>query len=126
MSETSVDTVVDCPTIDAPGGVQIKTFDPLKLKPIDARVIIELLTPADRSEGGIYLPPKAAQDKATALARVVTVGSGRITEQGVTIPIRVKKDDVVLIGKFAGTPLNREGTIKLINEIEILCEYPNY
>jgi chaperonin GroES len=36
-------------------------------------------------------------------AKIIEVGSGRKDESGKVVPLEVKKGDMVLIGKYAGT-----------------------
>lgn len=111
---------MSAPTAEASTTKSVKV-DPLKLKVLDARILIHMVAPNERTEGGLFLPPKAQEDKATAFAEVIAIGGGRITEQGITIPLRVKPGERVLVGKYAGTPVSRDGTFKIINEIEILA-----
>jgi chaperonin GroES len=51
----------------------------------------------------------------------VAVGSGRILENGTTVPLGVKPGDKVLVGKWSGTDVKIDGTEYLIlKEDEIL------
>jgi len=45
---------------------------------------------------------------------IVEIGSGRITEDGKTLPMEVKKGDRVLYGKYSGTEVSIDGDELLI------------
>lgn len=94
-------------------------INPRKLRVLDARLLVQMVLPSDRTEGGIWVPPKSQEDKAVSIAKVIRVGDGR-TENGVRIPPRVKVDEVILLGKYAGTPVSKDGEYRIINEIEVL------
>ncbi len=69
--------------------------------------------------GGIIIPDTAKEKPQQA--KVVAVGSGRVNDEGKTIPLEVKADQYVLIGKFAGTEIKLDGEEYLIvREDEIL------
>jgi chaperonin GroES len=64
--------------------------------------------------------PDIAKEKPQE-ATVIAVGSGRITDDGETIPLDVYVGDRVLVGKYAGTDITLDGTEYLIvREDEIL------
>jgi chaperonin GroES len=46
--------------------------------------------------------------------RVVAVGSGKVSEEGVVTPLDVKKGDRILFTKYAGTEIKVEGDEHLI------------
>lgn len=99
--------------------------DPHKLRVAGWRLLIERIskTGEDKSDGGIVLPHGAREDKATTLARIIKIGTGRVTEQGVTIPITgYNEGDIILVGKYAGTPIGRDDSnFRIINEPEVLA-----
>ena len=85
----------------------------LKLKPLGDRVIIQ---PSDddveKSPGGIYIPDTAKEKPQKG--KVVAAGSGRTTDEGNTIKMSVKVNDVVIYSKYAGTEYSEDGTDFLI------------
>jgi chaperonin GroES len=40
---------------------------------------------------------------------VIAVGKGKVTEDGKTIPLDVKKDDRILFSKYAGSDIKIDG-----------------
>jgi len=79
----------------------------MQLKPIRDRVVIKVLEAETATKSGIIIPD-AATEKPTQ-GRVLAAGEGRITEEGVVIPMEVKVGDLVLFGKYAGQPVKIEG-----------------
>ena len=78
----------------------------LKIHPLEDRVVI---APAEESEsmrGGLYIPD-TAKEKPTQ-GEVIAVGPGRF-EKGARVPVDVKVGDLVIYGKYSGTPYTVEG-----------------
>ena len=78
----------------------------LKIHPLEDRVVI---APAEESEsmrGGLYIPD-TAKEKPTK-GEVIAVGPGRF-EKGARVPVDVKVGDLVIYGKYSGTPYTFDG-----------------
>jgi len=91
----------------------------LNVKPLRDRVLVRRLDEAEEKVGGIIIPDTAKEKPQQA--EVVAVGSGRILENGTTVPLDVKAGDKVLLGKWSGTDVKIDGTEYLIlKEDEIL------
>ena len=91
----------------------------LKMKPLADRVII---TPVEGEtvKGGIIIPDTAKEKPQQG--KIVAVGPGRTDDNGNRVTPEVKKGDVVLYGKYAGTEVTVEGTDYLIvRESDILA-----
>ena len=86
-----------------------------KYKPLGDRVIIEPTEAEQTTKSGILIPD-SAQEKPQS-GKVIRIGTGRITEEGKTIPMNVKEGDVVIYAKYGGTDLKVDG-----NELVILKE----
>lgn len=82
------------------------------LKPLGNRVIVEVAKEEEKSIGGIVLPSSAKEKSQTGT--VITVGAGRVTDNGVTIEMTVKAGDTVLFEKYAGTEVKYAGTEYLV------------
>jgi chaperonin GroES len=95
---------------------------PLKIKPLDDRVVVEATEAETKTKGGIVLP-EAAKEKPQQ-GRVVAVGPGRMNKDGERIPPNLKKGDTVVYGKYSGTDVKVEGTeYKIMRESEILAKF---
>lgn len=79
----------------------------LKIKPLADRVIIEPAAAEEKTAGGIIIPDTAKEKPQKG--KVMAVGNGKKDE-----PMTVKKGDVVLYGKYAGTEITIEGKDYLI------------
>jgi len=91
----------------------------MNVRPLRDRVIVKRIEDGEQRIGGIIIPDTAKEKPQQA--KVVAVGSGRVTDDGETIPLDVKPDDYVLIGKYAGTEIKLDGDEYLIvREDEIL------
>lgn len=94
--------------------------NPEKIKPLDCRILARTLPQAERTDGGIIVPHGVDKQRQLTMMEVVKVGDGRTTDHGVHIDVRVKKGDIVIVGKFAGSPVGQSEEYKIINEVEIL------
>jgi chaperonin GroES len=91
----------------------------MNVRPLRDRVLVKRVEEQEQRIGGIIVPDTAKEKPQQA--RVVAVGSGRVTDDGKTIPLDVKAGDYVLVGKYAGTEIKLDGEEYLIvREEEIL------
>jgi chaperonin GroES len=87
--------------------------------PLHDRVLVRRLEDQETTQGGIIIPD-TAKDKPQE-GEVMTVGKGKIKEDGNVIPLEVKPGDRVLFGKYSGTDINIGGEEYLImREEEVL------
>ena len=90
-----------------------------KIRPLDDRVVVQVLDAEEVSAGGIVLPDSAKEKPQRG--KVAAVGEGRMLDSGERCKLEVKKGDVVLYGKYAGSDVNVDGTdYKILRESEIL------
>ncbi|MEC7870881.1 MAG: co-chaperone GroES [Chloroflexota bacterium] len=93
----------------------------LKLKPLGDRIIIEPSEDDDATSAGGIIIPDTAKEKPQK-GKVVAAGSGRINDDGKTIPLSVKNGDEVVYSKYAGTEYSESGKEYLIvRESDILA-----
>ncbi|MDD3762449.1 MAG: co-chaperone GroES [Nevskiales bacterium] len=84
----------------------------MKLRPLHDRVIVKRIEEEKKSAGGIIIPDNAAEKPVRG--EVIAVGSGKKTEDGKTVPMDVKKGDVVLFGKYSGSEVKVDGEELLV------------
>ncbi|MHC5211579.1 MAG: co-chaperone GroES [Planctomycetota bacterium] len=90
------------------------------IKPLEDRVVIEVLDAEEITAGGIVLPDSAREKPQRG--RVTAIGAGRLLKNGKRAPIGLKVGDEVLFGKYAGTEVTiDEVEYKLLRENEILA-----
>jgi chaperonin GroES len=93
----------------------------MKVIPLHDRVLVKRLEAEETTKGGIIIPDTAKEKPQEA--EVISVGKGRLDENGKVVPLDVKKGDKVLIGKFSGTEVTIEGEEHVIlREEEILAK----
>lgn len=65
------------------------------LKPLANHVVVEPIEEPVATQSGIILPDTIEKEK-TLRGRIIAVGSGRVSETGVRIPMDVKVGDIIL------------------------------
>jgi chaperonin GroES len=92
----------------------------MELKPLHDRVVVRALDQETRSPGGIVIPDNAKEKPTTG--EVLAVGPGRVTDDGVTIPVTVTVGDRVLFGQYAGQKVKVNGQeIAILREEDVLA-----
>src|SRR5215467_10550105 len=90
-----------------------------KFTPLHDRILIRRVEEAETTRGGIIIPD-TAKDKPQE-GEVVSVGKGKISEEGKVRPLDVKEGDRILFGKYAGTEIKLDGEDFIImREEEVL------
>ena len=84
----------------------------MKIKPLADRIVVEPLDETEEMRGGLYIPDTAKEKPQEG--KVISVGPGRVTDDGKQQHMNVKKGDKVLFSKYAGTEINIEGEEHLI------------
>lgn len=91
------------------------------LRPLDDRVVLKVLDAEEVSAGGIVLPDTAKEKPQRG--KVTAVGEGKLSKDGKRIKPDVKKGDLVLFGKYAGSDVKVNGEdFKILREGEILAK----
>jgi chaperonin GroES len=89
------------------------------LNPLFDRVLIKRVEDEKTTPGGIIIPDNAKEK--TQLGAVISVGKGKVLNDGTIRPVQLKKGDTVLFGKFSGTDVKFDGAEYLIlKEDEVL------
>lgn len=93
------------------------------IQPLGDRVLIEPLR--DHKEGktdfGIYLPETMEKERPEK-GKIVAVGKGKRDEKGKSVPLNVKKGDVVIFTKYGPNEIKVDGKEYLIaREEDILA-----
>jgi len=92
----------------------------VNLKPLADRVVIEHVEQNDKSTGGIFLPDTAKEKPQEGVVRAV--GTGRVLDNGNTLPMNVKVGDRVIYSKYSGSEIKIDGTEYLIvSEKDVLA-----
>ena len=74
-----------------------------------------------RTESGIIIPDTVDKEK-PEIGKIVAVGSGRVNDDGITIPMKVKVGDTVLFSKYGPDEIKVEDEEYLVlSESNILA-----
>ncbi|HHF42288.1 MAG: co-chaperone GroES [Candidatus Aminicenantes bacterium] len=93
----------------------------MKVIPLYDRVLLKRLEEKEVKKGGIIIPDTAKEKPQEA--EVIEVGEGRVSEEGKVVPLKVKKGDRVLIGKYSGTEVTIDDEeYVIVREEEILAK----
>ena len=91
----------------------------LNIKPLADRVIVAPME-QETMKGGIIIPDTAKEKPQQG--KIVAVGPGSISDNGERVACEVKKGDIVLYGKYAGTEVSVDGNDYLIlRESDVLA-----
>lgn len=92
----------------------------MAIKPLDDRVVIEVLEAESKTAGGIVLPDTAKEKPQQG--KVVAVGPGRALESGGRAKPEIKKGDIVLFSKYGGDEVEIKGKdCRIMKESDILA-----
>ena len=84
----------------------------MEVRPLQDRVLVERTEEENRTKGGIIIPDTTKEKPAQG--KVISVGPGRVLEDGSYKKLDVKAGDKVLFGKYAGTEVKVDGKDLLI------------
>ena len=84
----------------------------MKMRPLHDRLLVKRIEGEAKSKGGIIIPDTAKEKPQEA--KVIAVGTGRVTDEGKLVALEVKKGDRVLFGKYSGSEVQIEGEEHLI------------
>lgn len=91
----------------------------MKLIPLEDRIVVKPQDAEEKTAGGILLPD-AAREK-PLMGKVIAAGEGKKLDSGKTAAMSVKKNDVVLYGKYSGSDVQIDGEdYKILRESEVL------
>jgi chaperonin GroES len=97
-----------------------KSGGKMKLQPLGDRVVVKRDESEEVTAGGIVLPD-SAKDR-PARGKVVSIGDGRLLEDGTRAPFQVKAGDHVLFSSYAGDEFKIDDQeLVLMREEDILA-----
>lgn len=84
----------------------------MKIRPLADKVLVERLEAESVTSGGIVIPESAKEKPQRG--KVVSVGEGKLLDDGSRGKMGVKKGDEVLFTNYAGTDIKIDGKEYLI------------
>jgi chaperonin GroES len=93
----------------------------VRLRPLDDRVVVEPQQAEERTSGGIVLPDTAKEKPQRG--KVISVGPGKLLDNGNRGELSVGVGDTVIYGKYSGTEIEVSGKeVKILRESDILAK----
>lgn len=91
----------------------------MNVRPLGDRVVVKPLEAEETTKGGIILPDTAKEKQQKG--KVLSVGTGKVLENGTRVPMEVRDGDIIIFSKYGGTEVKIEGEEYLIvSERDIL------
>jgi chaperonin GroES len=91
----------------------------MKVIPLMDRVLVKRLESVAKTAGGLYIPETAKEKPAQGV--VISVGEGKLLDDGTRVPMIVAEGNTVMFGKYAGTEIKLAGEEHMIlRESDIL------
>jgi len=92
----------------------------MKIRPLADKVLVERVEAESKTSGGIVLPDTAKEKPKQGI--IVSVGDGKVLDDGSRQKMQVKKGDRVLFTSYAGTEVKIDGKEYLImDESDIMA-----
>ncbi|MBL0732117.1 MAG: co-chaperone GroES [Desulfosarcina sp.] len=84
----------------------------MKLRPLNDRILVKRVEEKTTTKGGIIIPDSAKEKPAEG--KVISVGNGKMNEDGKRMPVEIQEGDSILFGKYSGTEVKIDGEEYLI------------
>ena len=84
----------------------------MNIRPLQDRIIVKRIEEEEKTKGGIIIPDSAREKPMEG--EVISVGAGKVLENGSKQAMEVKKGDRILFGKYSGTEVKIDGIEHLI------------
>ena len=79
----------------------------MKIRPLHDRMLVKRVAEQDTRRGGIIIPDTAKEKPQEG--KVISVGNGKVTDEGKKLALDVKAGDRILFGKYSGNEVKIEG-----------------
>ena len=84
----------------------------MKLRPLNDRILVKRVEEETKTKGGIIIPDTAKEKPDEG--KIISVGNGKLADDGKRIALELKAGDRILFGKYSGTEVKIEGEEYLI------------
>ena len=92
----------------------------MKVVPLNDKIVVKRLEAEEKTAGGIVLPDRAKEKPRQG--KILSVGEGKLLDNGKRASFQVKEGDRVLFSSYAGNEVNLDGDEYLImSEDDILA-----
>jgi len=91
-----------------------------KIRPLHDKIVVKRVEAESKTKGGIVLPDTAKEKPKEGV--VVSVGTGKLLENGSRAQFQVKEKDRVIFSSYAGTEIKIDGEEYLVlSEDDVLA-----
>ena len=91
-----------------------------KIRPLNDKIVVKRLEAEEKTKGGIVLPDTAKEKPKEG--KVISIGQGKLLENGDRAKLTVKENDRVIFSSYAGTEVKLGGEEFLIlSEDDVLA-----
>jgi chaperonin GroES len=92
----------------------------MHLEPLEDRIVVEPMEAEEKTRGGIVIPDSAKEKPQKG--KVISVGPGRVLDNGKRVAPAVKKGDTVVYAKYGGMEIEIDGTdYMILRESDLLA-----
>jgi chaperonin GroES len=92
----------------------------MKVVPLNDKIVVKRVEAEEKTAGGIVLPDSAKEKPRQG--KVLSIGDGKLLENGKRAPFQIKEGDRVLFSSYAGNEVNIDGEDLLVmSEDDILA-----
>ena len=84
----------------------------MKIRPLQDRILVKRLELEEKSTGGIIIPDSAKEKPMEG--QVVSVGKGKVLDNGKLHVPDIKTGDTILFSKYAGSEVKIDGAEHLV------------
>ena len=84
----------------------------MKIRPLHDRVVVKRLEAEEKTASGIVLPGSATEKP--DMGEVLSVGNGKVLDNGDVRALQVKVGDKVIFGKYSGQAVKVDGNELLV------------
>ena len=92
----------------------------LKIRPLNDKIVVKRVEAETKTKGGIVLPDTAKEKPKEGV--VVSLGSGKLLDNGERAKFQVKEKDRVIFSSYAGTEVKVEGEeLLVLSEDDVLA-----
>ena len=92
----------------------------MKFRPLQDRILVKRITPAEKTDSGLFIPDNGKEKPVEAV--VIAVGNGVVLKNGELRKPEVKPGDRIMLAKYGGTEVTIDAQEHLVlKEDELLC-----
>jgi chaperonin GroES len=100
--------------------IEVKGEQQMKIRPLADKVLVERIEAEAITTGGIVLPDTAKEKPQRG--KIVSVGEGKLLDDGSRRKMQIKKGDQVLFTSYAGTDVKvSENEYLIMDESDIMA-----